>query len=86
MTDDKGWTPGSSRNKRKAKERWQIKQQREYLDSLSTIQYKRLRSAIKQKEEGIKPPDVTLSTWENLQKKGYDWVGRLRKELLGSRK
>ena len=76
------WSPGGNRAKKRRKEKWQQAQQKKYIESLSTIQYRALRKAI---AEGVetKPPEATLSTWENLKRKGYDWIGRMREQVRG---
>lgn len=76
--DSSAWQPHGNKNKKLRRQRWLEKKEREYIDELPKSSYRALRQAIAKKEEGIKPDDVPLSWWENMQQRGYSWVGKMR--------
>lgn len=83
--DSSTWQPHGNRNKKRRRQKWLEKKEREYIDSLPRNRYAALRRAIVSREEGKKPDELPLSWWEGLQERGYGWIGRVREEFLSRR-
>lgn len=78
MTEKSAWQPHGNKNKKLRRQRWQEKKEREYIDSLTRNEYAALRRAVAAREEGKPPDDIPLGWFEDLQRRGYAWVGRMR--------
>lgn len=80
--DRKGWTPGSSRNKKLRKRRYRERQARKLVMSLTAREWDALKKAIKEREE--MPAGLTLEIWEDIKSPGMmDQLGAILEKKLG---